>query len=148
MTSGVIKSADFLKRHHKIGFDNNILIALVEGNPTYGKKVLETFEQIEITGNEVWTSVITIPEVLIHPLRQNLYDIANLYESKFEEPDLHIAEINLLTSRYASRLGARYKLDTKDALILASLIEVGVTGFITADKDFERVKEIDVLIIG
>lgn len=47
----------------------------------------------------------------------------------------------------AARARARYALRTPDAIQLATAITAGATGFITNDKDFRRVTDIDVLIL-
>lgn len=149
MISGMEKQLKpFLRRHTKIGFDSNVLIVLVEPNIEYGKIVRAIFESLDILNKEIWTSVLTIPEVLIKPMRDRKSEIVVQYEKVLYNSPFSFAEVRLATSRTATLLGAHYNLASHDALILASLMEAGITGFITADKDFKGVQEVEVLLVG
>lgn len=138
----------FLRRHQIVGVDSNVLIALIESHPTYRIEAEKVFKGFGKYHNEVWFSVITIPEVLIHPLRKGRPEVATDYERRLFNSPFSFAEISLTTARTASALGGQYNLRVADALILASLLEHQITGFITAEKIFKRIKEIEILAIS
>lgn len=67
--SPVIKLDDALKNISLIAFDTAPIIYFVEANPPYDALVTEIFQRVDdgkITG---LTSVISLCEVLVHPIR-------------------------------------------------------------------------------
>lgn len=92
-------------------------------------------------------SVITIPEVLIRPIRMKQESLHNQYKQLVFGGRFELAPITQTVAEHAATIGGHSKLQTLDALIVASLIEAGATGFVTADQDFSSVDELDVLIL-
>lgn len=137
----------FLKRHSSVGFDANILIGLIEANLEYGKAARGIFQAFERHNNRVWTSVITIPEVLSKPISQGAQNVVRDYEERLYSSPILFAEVTLSIARTASSLGGQYKLKVRDALHIASLMAYGATGFITADKDFESITDLEVFLV-
>ena len=95
------------------------------------------------------TSVVSLTEVLIHPLRHN--DVA--LENRYLDLLLHTRNVQTLpldtaTCTSAARLRARYNLRTPDALQIASAIEAGCDAFLTNDLDLKRVQEISILVLS
>lgn len=138
---------NFLKRHAKVGIDSNIFIAFVEAHTGYGAQAKAVFEGVGEYNNEAWTSAITIPELLIKPQREGRAQIVRDYEQLLFNSPFSFAKIELTTARRAAFIGGQYSLKVIDALHIASLLDVGVTGFVTADNDFKRVKDLEVFII-
>jgi predicted nucleic acid-binding protein len=62
-------------------------------------------------------------------------------------PNLTLFEMGLDVSRKASDLRALDRIKAPDAIQIATAILYGATAFLTNDRSFERVKEIDVLIL-
>jgi predicted nucleic acid-binding protein len=137
----------FVARHRVIGIDSNILIAHFEQAADYAKSAGQLFQAFDQRGTQVALSTITIPEILIHPLRSGSHQLVQRYEQFIFRGQFIVAGITQIIARDAAEIGARSKLNSLDALIVASLIEAGATGFVTADQDFAAVAEIDVLIL-
>ncbi|HLA35614.1 MAG TPA: PIN domain-containing protein [Rhodocyclaceae bacterium] len=96
------------------------------------KAVFQHFQQ-----NRAWarTSSITRAEVLVHPLRQNNLDLANLYRSLLSGVGLiGMDAVSLSVIDSAASLRAQYGLRLADALHIASAIESGCDAVLTADK--------------
>ncbi len=138
---------EFLKRHSSVGFDANVLIGLIEANAEYGKTAKAVFQAFGRHNNRVWTSVITVPEVLSKPISQAAQKVVRDYEEQLYSSPILFAEITLSIARTAALFGGQYKLKVRDALHVASLIAYGVTGFITADKDFKSIEELEVFLV-
>jgi len=136
----------FVKQHERIAFDSNVLIGFVE-QVDYTAQAIQFFDAADRYERDLWTSVMTVPEVLIEPRTHKSENIVARYEQLLRADSLWFADIKLDTSRYAVELATIWKLATRDALHLASILEAGVTGFITADRDFAKVDDLAVFVL-
>jgi hypothetical protein len=66
----VIKLDDALAGADRLGFDTAPVIYFVEAHPRYDALVTEIFQRVATGALSGVTSVITLTEVLVHPLRQ------------------------------------------------------------------------------
>jgi predicted nucleic acid-binding protein len=137
-----------LKNISLIAFDTAPIIYFVEANPKYDALVTTIFERVEngeITGI---TSVISLCEVLIHPLRSQNLNLKQRYFDILENSlNFFTKSINLTTAETAADLRARYNLRTPDALQIAAALENGCEAFLCNDKDLKRVTELKILIL-
>ena len=140
--------AEFVRRHRVIGLDTNVLIAHFEQAALYAKTASRLLQEFETTNARGMLSVITIPEVLIRPIRLKNDSLRDQYERLVFGGRFELAPITQSVAEHAAVIGGRSKLQTLDALIVASLIEAGATGFVTADQDFKHVTELDVLVLS
>lgn len=148
MNSGEKNISEFLKRHRIIGLDSNILILWVERHPAYVEQLRLLFRNFDEFGTVPWVSAIAIPEVLTKPLRERKLEVVNDYEELIFGRQFSIAEIDRFVARRSALVGAIYNLKPRDSLHVASVLDAGATGFVTADRDFTLVKEPEVLMIG
>jgi len=131
-----------------IGIDTMPFIYFVERNVEYYPRVQAIFRKIEQGSMYGFTSMLTLTEVLIHPLRTGDTMLAARYQQ------ILVGTQNV-TSRYvkenvaltAADLRARYRLKTPDAIQLATAISEECEAFLTNDRDLRRVTEISVLIL-
>lgn len=143
---GMANIAEFVGHRRRVGFDSNVLIALFE-DTDYSDQAISFFDAVRDSKTELWTSVMTVPEVLIRPTRLGKKALVRAYEQALFDSSLFLSEIKLSTSQRAVTLANRYALETRDALHIASLIEAHVEAFVTADRDFVAVTELDILIL-
>ncbi|HEX9961610.1 MAG TPA: PIN domain-containing protein [Pyrinomonadaceae bacterium] len=102
-------------------------------------------ENEEITGI---TSVISLCEVLIHPLRNQNLNLKQRYLDILQNsPNFFTKSINSATAQTAASLRAKYNLRTPDALQIATALENGCDAFLCNDKDLKRVTELKILIL-
>ncbi len=135
----------FFEAGVKVGIDTAPIIYFVEAHPTYDSIVSGVFRQIaqgEIRGV---TSVITLAEVLIHPLRRNAIDLHQRYRKLL----LHSANFETISitsdvAELGAMLRARYNIRLPDALQLAAAISMDCHFFLTNDKRLAKVTEITV----
>jgi predicted nucleic acid-binding protein len=131
----------------RLGLDTAPFIYFIERNPTYIARARLVFAMIDaglITG---YSSVITLTEVLTHPLQSNDHAVASEYRSLLlGSQNLFLASITPAIAERAAVLRAQYRLRTPDALQIAAAIEYDCDAFLTNDARLRRVNEIRVLV--
>lgn len=138
----------FLRRHRRVGVDTSPFIYQTEDHPAYGPLSNALFRWIAAGRSVGITSTLTVTEVLALPYRQAPPGVADdilgiliqMVNIEWLSPSIGIAD-------RAARARAVYKLRTPDAIQLATAITAGATGFITNDKDFRRVTDVEILIL-
>jgi len=142
------KLDDALAGVTRLGFDTAPVIYFVEAHPQYDALMTEVFQRVADGALTGCTSVVTLTEVFVHPLRhgdthlQRQYRDLLLNSDNFEtrSVDPHIAE-------RAADLRARYNLRTPDALQIAAALAAGCDAFLTNDAALKRVSELRVLVL-
>jgi predicted nucleic acid-binding protein len=131
-----------------VGLDTAPLIYFIEQNPTYieiMRLFFRTLNQGEFT---VVTSVITIPEVLVYPLRQGNTTLAQQYrEILFNSQGLITIDIVADIAEIAAQLRADYNLRTPDAIQMATAIAQGASFFLTNDGRLPSLPSLSVLVL-
>jgi predicted nucleic acid-binding protein len=124
------------------------LIYYVEENPTYLAKMNAIIEAIEDNPIEAISSVITLTEVLTHPLRLGHARLVREYRDiLLNSKEFRLLPITPRIAESAADLRARYNLRTPDALHVASSIDARCNAFLTNDVGIKRVTEISVLVL-
>ncbi|MBZ0280209.1 MAG: type II toxin-antitoxin system VapC family toxin [Anaerolineae bacterium] len=124
------------------------LIYYVEENPIYIDRMDAIVEQIEDVPIEGVSSVITLTEVLTHPLRLGQGKLVQEYQNILLHSVLfRLIPVTAKTAELAADLRARYHLRSPDALHIATAIEYGCGAFLTNDLSLKRVAEIPILIL-
>ncbi len=140
--------ADALKNVSALAFDTAPIIYFVEANQAYDALVTKIFERVEsgnITGT---TSVISLCEVLVHPIRNQNADLQKRYREILQNsPNFFTVNIDSSIAETAARLRARHNLRTPDALQIATALENGCDAFLCNDKNLKRVTELKILIL-
>jgi len=94
------------------------------------------------------TSVITLIEVLVEPIRQNEFLLVEQYQKILcNSLTIEILDINIEISKKSAELRAKYGLRTPDAIQMATAIYISADYFLTNDLRLKSVKEIEVLIL-
>lgn len=137
-----------LDPHRRIGLDTSIFIYHFEGDPIRGpgaRTVLSSVSRGSVTGV---TSVVTVMELVVHPLQRGLISTAHAHETALARfANLSIAAIDWSIAKQAGELRARYRLHPADALQIAACLVEGATAFITNDLRLRHVTALDVLIL-
>ena len=137
-----------LKNVSTLAFDTAPIIYFVEANPTYDALVTAIFQRVEsgeITGV---TSVISLCEVLVHPIRNQNLSLKQRYRDILQNsPNFFTKLINSTVAERAAELRAKYNLRTPDALQIASALDNGCDAFLCNDKNLKRVTELKILIL-
>jgi predicted nucleic acid-binding protein len=140
---------DLLKNHSVIGLDTSIFIYHLEDHPRYSPLTEVIFNALEKGINKGVTSYLTLMEILVKPKTEGLPQVARDYEYYLTTfPNLTFYEMGLDVARKASDLRSADRIKAPDAIQIATAILYEATAFLTNDKIFERVKEVEVLILG
>lgn len=138
-----------MRQHRRIGLDSNILIYFVEAHAKYFGLVKAIFESIETGRNLGLCSTLSLLEVLVQPYRRNDEEVINrFYGLLTTYPNLTWVELSVEIADLAARLRAKYRLKTPDAILLATSIHSGATGFVGNDAQLKRVTELEVLVLA
>lgn len=138
----------FLNKHKLIGLDSNILIYFIEAHPQYHAAAQMILKSIEADRNRGICSTLSLLEVLVQPYRNNDEDLTNqFYGLLTSYPHLSWIAVSVEIADLAARLRAQYRLKTPDAILMATAIHSGASGFIGNDAQLNRVAELDFLLL-
>ena len=131
-----------------VGLDTSPFIYFVERNPLYVDIMREVFKRLTNGDFRARSSVITLTEVLVQPLRQNNQTLADEYRNLlYNGINFKLLPLNSSIAETAAQLRARYNLRTPDALQIATALENGCDAFLCNDKNLKRVTELKILIL-
>lgn len=137
-----------LRSVSRLYLDTAPLIYWVEAHPDYIFKMDRIVDAIETTPLQALTSVLTLAEVMVQPLRVGNTDLAQEYHDILVIRDDYIlVEISTDIAISAAAIRARHSLRTPDALHAAAAIRTGCDAILTNDRDFRRVTDLNVLVL-
>ena len=143
-----MKVDDALLGVTRLYLDTAPIIYFIEANPRYDAVDLEIFGRIHSGSISGVTSVISLTEVLVQPLRLGRRDLEASYNNLLLS-SRHFATLSIeaVAAQHAAVLRAQYNLRTPDALQMALAIATGSDAFLTNDVDLRRVTEVRVLVV-
>lgn len=131
-----------------VGFDTMSLIYFMEEHPTYSKVVDPFFEAIERGEFTVSTSMITLLEVLVRPIRSGDTKLVQKYRDiLFNMDGLSIVPLDQPIAEEAARLRAFHNIRTPDSIQMATAIIGGATFFLTNDTRLPSLPGLKTLIL-
>ncbi len=131
-----------------VGLDTAPIIYFIEENPTYFETVLPFFESVDRGDITAVTSMFTLLEVLVHPLRRRDQRLAGDYKAiLLNSNHLDTREISLEVVVNAANLRADYNIRTPDAIQIATAIHFGASFFLTNDIRLQTLPSIEFLIL-
>jgi predicted nucleic acid-binding protein len=125
----------------KVFIDTAPFIYYIEGNIQY-QNILNKLFKLNSTGEIFFaTSVLTLLELLVVPIRNKRFDLVEQYENIFSNStSLELIEINLKISKLAAKFRAQFNFKTPDAIQLASASLSKADFFLTNDKQLKQNK--------
>jgi predicted nucleic acid-binding protein len=94
------------------------------------------------------TSVITLLEVLVHPIRKNEVQLVEQYQNILcNSPTVVIFELNTEIAIIAAGFRAKYALKTPDSIQVATAVYASSDYFLTNDIRLKAVKELEILVL-
>jgi predicted nucleic acid-binding protein len=131
-----------------VGLDTAPLIYLIERHPVHAAKLKPFFAAAERQEFRIVTSLVTLLEVLVHPLRNRREDLAREYrEILLRSPSLAALPLGEEIAEEAARLRASHGIKTPDAIQLATAKAAGATWFLTNDGDLPSLPGISLLVV-
>jgi len=132
-----------------VAFDTAPLIYYLEEHLTYLPLVEDLFNAIDAGSANGMTSVLTLLEVLVKPLRDGSSQIAEEYRQLLTgSSNLKLYSIDEVVCQRAASLRARHSwLRTPDALQLATAIQHRADIIVTNDERWKALNEITVIVL-
>jgi predicted nucleic acid-binding protein len=118
-----------------VALDSAPFIYFIEDDPRYAPLLRPLFEQSDRGERLLVTSVLTLLEVLVVPLRAGNLQIAERYEALLTRSrGLRVVDITRAQLTAAAHLRAATGVKTPDALQLAAALGAGCRTFVTNDR--------------
>lgn len=130
-------------------FDSSPLIYYIEQHPQYAALTEDLFSAVDRGDSHGMTSVLTLLEVLVRPLRSGMVDLAREYRELLSgSKGIALFPIGAEASEISARLRAKYDwIRTPDAIQVATALQHGAELIVTNDDRWRRLTEIDVAIL-
>jgi predicted nucleic acid-binding protein len=115
-----------------------LFIYWIESHPQFGAKVEMMYRALRSSGDEICTSILTVGEVLVLPIREQDLSVQNTIEAFFKSGVIKMLPIGPDVVRRFAQLRAATRIASADALHLASAGYYGVDFFVTNDNGLLR----------
>jgi predicted nucleic acid-binding protein len=133
----------------KIALDTAPIIYFVEKHPDYLQKMRDIFYRISNRQIVAISTIITLTEVLNHPMKMQATRLIQEYEEILTNSEgFELIPVNHAIARNAARLRANYSLKTPDAIHIATALETKCDLFLTNDFQLKRVTEIQIMVLN
>lgn len=132
-----------------VAFDSAPLIYYLEQHPSFAVLTDELFDTVRQGLARSITSILTLMEVLVLPLREGRKDLADDYRRLLSHTrGLTLLPVDRAICERAARLRADHNwLRTPDALQLATALEHGADLIVTNDERWRPLTEIKVIVL-
>lgn len=140
--------AQFLRRHRVLAADTMIFIYHLQEHPRYVPATQVILDSWEAGSHQGVTSVISLAEVLVKPLRGGNNVAAEDYRRLLTTfPNLRLCDVSRSIAEAAARLQAVHGQPMPDMIQVATAIIAGATGFVSNEPAFKRIKDLEILIL-
>jgi uncharacterized protein len=118
----------------RVFWDTNFFIYLFEENPVYSTQVKELANRMRVRGDQLFTSTLSIGELLAKPYERGEMERCVRYEQAVLKAAV-VLPFDLAAARRFAKLRARsmHRLRPPDAIQLACAATAGVDLFLTND---------------
>jgi predicted nucleic acid-binding protein len=131
-----------------VAVDTAPFIYFIEENPAYLGTIHPFFEALDADEFRAVTSMVTLIEVLVHPLRQGNEALAHEYRNiLLEARGLDLRPVSRAIAEEAASLRAAHGLRTPDAIQIATAIHEGSTSLLTNDSRLPSLPNLNVLVL-
>ena len=135
-------------RGRRVCFDTAPFIYYHQENPIYLSLVDEVFGALHSGELQGACSMVTLVEMLVHPLRSGNAELARRgREILLNEPNLTVLPVDQDMAEQAARLRSAYGLRTPGAIQVAAALVGHATHLLTNDSRFRRVNEVEVVVL-
>jgi predicted nucleic acid-binding protein len=130
---GAMSLLDSLPEGCPVGVDTAPFIYFIEGHDVYGPLIRPFFAQRVKPGlNQIITSVVTLSEMLVQPLRDERTDAIERYRRLLTHGrNVKLVAIDASVAEKASNLRAMHGIRLPDAFQIAAALQHGARYFLT-----------------
>jgi predicted nucleic acid-binding protein len=138
-----------LKVNDILFLDTAPFIYFFERHPDYYPALEMLFDRLYETDAQAIYSIITYIELTTLPARQGKKQLVRKYRDYLSNSEnISIFSLDMDIADHAVEFRARYNLKTPDAIQLGTAVACGADYVITNDKDWRRIEEIQVVMVG
>ncbi len=138
-----------LKDGSQVFVDTAPIIYFIEENSVYGTIVGNIFKKVTEGSIEVFTSVISVIEVLTKPYKMGKIGLVKAYKGFFyQSKGFSVVNINPNIAELTSKIRAKYGFRTPDAIQLAVYEYIKSDLFITNDAQLKKYDENRVVVLS
>src|SRR5947209_3831158 len=131
-----------------VGLDTAPLIYFTEGDPTYLSVVNPFFQAMRQGEFKVVTSIMTLLEVLVYPIKRGDAKLAQQYRDiLFYTRGLTTAGLTPDIAEEAARLRAFHRIRAPDAIHMATAIRLNASFFLTNDMGLPSLPGLKILML-
>jgi predicted nucleic acid-binding protein len=144
---GVVR--DELERARIVCLDTAPIIYFIENSPEFAPLVAPVVRDIDAGRRRGVSSIITLIEVLVKPLRLGRVALADAYRRRLlGQPNLQLLDLAAPIAERAAEIRARHNFKVPDSIQLATAVHGGADLFLTNDHDLARFTEIRVMTLA
>jgi predicted nucleic acid-binding protein len=121
----------------RIFWDTNLFIYLFETNGAFTERVAEIREAMNRRGDQLFTSTLTVGEVLAGPARAERNDVAKKYEQALVESCV-LVPFDVAAAREFTQIRRDRSVKPPDAIQLACAAVAKIDLFITNDERLSK----------
>jgi uncharacterized protein len=118
----------------RIYWDSMLFIYWIEDHPVHAATVERIARSMRARGDVLYTSVFTLGEVLVAPLKQGRTDIEKRVRALFQDSIVTLVPMTASTAYQYASIRAGKAVTPPDAIHLASAAEAEVDLFLTNDR--------------
>ena len=118
----------------RIYFDSMLFVYILEANPEFGVRVREILAGAAKRRDTLLTSVFTIGEVLIGAYKKGDSEAVARIKEMLRPPTVELIPFTAETVERYAQIRAKTRVDSPDAIHLASAAGAGVDLFLTNDR--------------
>ena len=138
-----------LKSGDIIFLDTAPFIYFFERHPDYFPALEMLFDRLYETDAQAITSIITYIEITTLPVRQGKAQLVRKYRDFLTNSEnISLFPLDLNIADQAVELRAQHHFKTPDAIQLGTAVACGADYIITNDKEWQRVEEIQIVMVG
>ncbi len=132
-----------------VALDTAPLVYFIEEHEKFGPLVFPFFEALNRGELRAITSVVTLLEVLVQPIRHKQEALAREYRQiLLENVALTVVPASVQIAEKAAELRAAHGLRTPDAIQLATALSHGAGAILTNDADWPSITNLQVLVLS
>jgi len=132
----------------KVAIDTAIVIYFMESNPLYDSLVSNVFQRISNGDLLGITSIITLIEVLILPIRKGNTKLQKQYSDLLLNSDnFYTVAIDSHIAEISAQIRSYYDIHIPDAIQIATAKVTGCEVFLTNDINLKCIDDLKVLIL-
>lgn len=131
----------------KIYADTSVFIYTLESHPEYWLLLQPLWLQFERKLVDIYTSELTLLEVLVNPIKQKDELLINDYQNLLLDTNIQLIPINQSILKEAANIRAKNKIKTPDAIHVATALNFNCDVFLTNDLGLKNIPNLSTIVL-